>query len=125
MNQKRRVLIVEDEIVVALFLEDLLADLGYHVAGVVSHLDDALTRETDYDLAVLDVHINGRNVFDFADMLAGRDIPFVFATGYGERGIPERHRSRPVLQKPFQPGDLKRLLEEMSASWDGRKVSAA
>jgi len=47
MNQKHRVLIVEDEIVVAIFLEDLLADFGYHVAGVVSHLDDALTREID------------------------------------------------------------------------------
>ncbi|HEX4272159.1 MAG TPA: response regulator [Rhizomicrobium sp.] len=125
MNQKQRILIVEDEIVVAIFLEDLLADLGYHVAGVVSHLDDALTRETDYDLAVLDVHINGRNVFDFADILARRDIPFVFATGYGERGIPERHRSRPVLQKPFQPSDLKRVLEDLGPYWDGHKASAA
>lgn len=125
MNQKQRILIVEDEIIVAIFLEDLLADFGYQVAGVVSHLDDALTRETDYDVAILDVHINGRNVFDFADVLAGRDIPFVFATGYGERGIPERHRSRPVLQKPFQPSDLKRLLEDLGPSWDGHKVSAA
>lgn len=125
MTQKQRILIVEDEIIVAIFLEDLLADFGYHVAGVVSHLDDALTRETDYDVAILDVHINGRHVFDFADVLAGRGIPFVFATGYGERGIPERHRSRPVLQKPFQPSDLKRLLDELGASWDGRKVSAA
>ena len=124
MNQKQRVLIVEDEIVVAIFLEDLLADFGYHVAGVFSHLDDALTREIDYDVAILDVHINGRNVFDFADLLAGRGVPFVFATGYGERGIPERHRNRPVLQKPFQPGDLKRLLEDLGP-WDGHKASAA
>ena len=125
MNQKLRVLIVEDEIVVALFLEDVLAEFDYDVAGVVSHLDDAMARETDYDIALLDVHINGRNVFDFADLLAGRAIPFIFATGYGERGIPERHRSRPVLQKPFQPSDLKRVLEDLGPYWDGHKASAA
>ena len=111
MSGKRRVLIVEDEIVVALFLEDILAEFGYAVAGVVCHLDEAMAREPDYDVAVLDVHLNGRSVFDFADMLAAQGIPFVFATGYGERGIPERHRGRPVLQKPFQSDDLKRVLE--------------
>jgi CheY-like chemotaxis protein len=126
MDSKQRVLIVEDEIVVALFLEDVLAEFGYPVAGVVSHLDDAMTREADYDLALLDVHINGRNVFDFADQLAARGIPFIFATGYGERGIPERHRGSPVLQKPFQPADLKRVLDDMAASWrEDKKVSAA
>ncbi len=128
MNDKRRVLIVEDEIVVALFLEDILAEFGYVVAGVVTHLDDAMARETDYDVAVLDVHINGRNVFDFADLLAAREIPFVFATGYGERGVPERHRGRPVLQKPFQPEDLKRVLEQTGPSWNAagsHKSSAA
>jgi CheY-like chemotaxis protein len=108
-----RVLIVEDEIVVALFLEDLLGEFGYDVAGVVSHLDDALARPQDYDLAVLDVHLNGRNVFEFADRLAAGGTPFVFATGYGTRGIPDRHCARPVLQKPFRPEELKQVLAEM------------
>ena len=125
MNAKQRILIVEDEIIVALFLEDVLADFGYDVAGVVSHLDEAMAREPDYDIALLDVHINGRNIFDFADMLASRDIPFVFATGYGERGIPERHRCRPVLQKPFQPEDLRRILQETMPSLGEKKISAA
>ena len=71
------------------------------------------------------MHINGRNVFDFADLLAARDIPFVFATGYGERGIPERHRGRPVLQKPFLPEDLRRILQEAMPSLDEKKISAA
>jgi CheY-like chemotaxis protein len=118
-SAKPRVLIVEDEIVVALFLEDVLDEFGYHVAGVVTQLDDAMLREQDYDIAVLDVHINGRNVFDFADVLAGRGIPFVFATGYGERGIPERHRCNPVLQKPFQPDELKRILAGIAPPWRG------
>jgi CheY-like chemotaxis protein len=105
-----RVLIVEDEVIVALFLEDLLGEFGYEVAGVASHLDEAMAHAPDYDLALLDVHLNGRSVFDFADALAARGTPFVFATGYGERGIPDRHRSRPVLQKPFTPADLKHAL---------------
>ena len=128
-SAKPRVLIVEDEIVVALFLEDVLDEFGYQVAGVVTQLDDAMLRQPDYDIAVLDVHINGRNVFDFADVLAARGIPFVFATGYGERGIPERHRSNPVLQKPFQPDELKRILADISPSrrdgTAGTAVSAA
>lgn len=107
-----RVLIVEDEIIVALFLEDLLVDFGYEVAGVVSHLDQAMTHAADYDVAVLDVHINGRPVFDFADTLAARGTPFVFATGYGARGIPDRHAGRPVVQKPFQPEELKWVLTQ-------------
>lgn len=111
-----RILIVEDEIIVAMFMEDVLAEFGYEVAGVVSHLDEAMKRAQDYDLAVLDVHLNGRNVFDFADKLTAQEIPFIFATGYGERGIPERHRGCPVLQKPFQPADLKRALERLVAA---------
>jgi len=119
-----RVLIVEDEIVVALFLEDLLAEFGYEVAGIVSHLDDAMGRPNDYDVALLDVHLNGRNVFDFADRLAARGTPFVFATGYGARGIPDRHCARPVLQKPFRPDELKRALKEVVAEEGGRRGAA-
>jgi len=120
-----RVLIVEDEIIVALFLEDLLTEFGYEVAGVAGQLDDAMARAPDYDVAVLDVHLNGRDVFDFADNLAARGTPFVFATGYGERGIPERHSGRPVLQKPFQPGELKRALAQITAPGKNQKISAA
>jgi CheY-like chemotaxis protein len=112
----QRVLIVEDEIVVALFMEDILTEFGFSVAGVVGHLDQALARPRDYDIAVLDVHLNGKQVFDFADKLAAENVPFVFATGYGERGIPERHRTRPVLQKPFAPDDLRRALERAGAA---------
>ena len=113
MGAKPRVLIVEDEIIVALFMEDVLVEFGYEVAGVAGHLDEAAAWEPDYDMAVLDVHLNGHSVFDFADTLAVRGVPFAFATGYGERGIPDRHRGRPVLQKPFQPEDLRRVLEQI------------
>ena len=111
-EEKARVLIVEDEIVVALFLEDLLAEFGYEVAGVAARLEEALVRAEapDFVMAVLDVHLNGRDVFPLADRLAERGLPFIFATGYGARGIPERHAGRPVLQKPFLPADLSQAL---------------
>jgi CheY-like chemotaxis protein len=114
MRDVKRILIVEDEIVVALFMEDVLAEFGYQVAGVVAHLGEAMDRDIDYDGAVLDVHLNGKSVFDFADRLAQNGTPFVFATGYGERGVPERFAGRPVLQKPFSPEDLRRALDRIT-----------
>jgi CheY-like chemotaxis protein len=108
------VLVAEDEMLVALFIEDMLAEFGYRLAGVVSRLEEAMAHPADYDLAVLDVHLNGQPVFDFADRLAERGTPFVFATGYGARGIPERHRDRPVLQKPYMPENLKQALDRLT-----------
>jgi CheY-like chemotaxis protein len=113
-GQAPRVLVAEDEMLVALFIADMLAEFGYRLAGVVSRLEEAMAHPADYDLAVLDVHLNGRPVFDFADRLAERGTPFVFATGYGARGIPERHRDRPVLQKPYMPENLKQALDRLT-----------
>ena len=115
-TQAPRVLVAEDEIIVALFIEDVLAEFGYRVAGVVSRLDEAMEDPADYDLAVLDVHLNGKPVFGFADRLAAEGTPFIFATGYGERGIPERHRGRPVLQKPYMPENLKQALDRATGA---------
>jgi len=120
-----RILIVEDEIIVAMFLEDLLGDFGYEVAGVVSHLDDAMAHAPNYDLAVLDANLNGRSVFDFADVLAARNTPFIFATGYGARGIPDRYAGRPVVQKPFQPEELKWMLSQALESRGETNITAA
>jgi hypothetical protein len=105
------VLIVEDEIVVALFLEDALAELGYQVAGVASRLDEAMarTKAPDFAAAVLDVHLNGEDVFPLADRLAELQLPFIFATGYGARGIPARQGDScppcrsPGTAKAFSP----------------------
>jgi CheY-like chemotaxis protein len=109
---KPRVLIVEDEMIVAMFLEDVLAELGYPVAGTVSTIEDGLAKvgEGDFDVALLDVHVAGKEVFPLADRLAENDIRMIFATGYGERGLPDRYKGRPVLQKPFSPDELKKAL---------------
>jgi CheY-like chemotaxis protein len=88
----QRVLIVEDELIVAMLVEDWVADLGYEVAGVVGRLDDALAslRTCNFDLAILDVHLNGKLVFPFADALEAKGVPFLFATAYGKAGVPDR-----------------------------------
>ena len=109
---RKRVLIVEDEMVVAMLVEDMIGELGYEVAGVISRVDEAMkiADSGTFDFAVLDVHLNGRLIFPFADALSERNIPYIFATGYGERGIPPEHCKHPVLQKPFRAEDLKRAL---------------
>lgn len=111
-----RVLVVEDEMTVAMLIEDMVAELAYEVAAVVTRLEDAmqLVDSDSFDLAMLDVHLNGKTVFPFAAALEEREIPFLFATAYGPRGIPEQFRDRPVLQKPFGPVELKRALVELA-----------
>jgi CheY-like chemotaxis protein len=113
-----RVLVVEDEITVALLIEDMVSELAYEVAAVVPRLEIAMSLldSESFDLALLDVHINGKTVFPFAAELAARDIPFVFATAYGPRGIPEEFRGHLVLQKPFGPVELRRALMGLSGS---------
>src|ERR1043165_2544588 len=110
---KRRVLVVEDEMLIGMLLEDMLTDLGHEVAAVVPRLKEAMAavdRET-YDLAILDVHLHGESAFPVAEALIAKGTPFVFATGYGERGLPENYRGRPVLQKPFAKDDLERVVK--------------
>src|SRR4051812_2540132 len=113
-----RVLVVEDEMTVALLIEDMVSELAYEVAGVVPRLEDAmrLLDSESFDLAMLDVHIDGKTVFPFAAELEAREIPFLFATAYGSRGIPEEFRGHLVLQKPFGPVELRRALMDLAAS---------
>ena len=112
-NVAKRVLIVEDEMLIGMLLEDMLADIGLEVVAVISRVKEALAAVHDktFDLAILDVHLHGESAFPVADALIARGIPFVFATGYGERGLPETYRGRPVLQKPFSKDELDRVLK--------------
>ena len=117
MSGGRRVLVVEDEAIVAIFLEEVLEELGHEVAGVVSRLEDAMARanDKDFDLAILDVHLAGVAVYPLADVLAARHIPFVFTTGLGKDVIPAHLRDRPTLQKPFRAEDLSRTIATLVA----------
>ena len=111
-----RVLVVEDEMTVAMLIEDMVSELAYDVAGVVPRLEDAmrLLDSESFDLAMLDVHLNGKTVFPFAAELEARDIPFLFATAYGPRGIPAEFQDHLVLQKPFGPVELRRALMSLT-----------
>jgi len=110
-----RVLVVEDEMAVALLIEDMIAELAYETAAIVPRLEEAMEyREGDnFDLAILDVHLNGKMVFPFAAELEERDIPFLFVTAYGPRGVPEEFRHHHILQKPFGPLELRRALMDL------------
>ena len=99
----RRVLIVEDESLVAMLLETILEDMGCTPVGPASTVDEGLRMATDeaVDAALLDVNVAGRQVFPIAQVLKDRGVPFVFSTGYGEGGLPDEWRGQPTLQKPF------------------------
>ena len=108
----KRILIVEDEPMIRMLLEDMLGDLGYAIAGEAARVGEALdaVRSVDFDLAILDLMLEGEPSLPVADALAAGGRDFVFASGYGESGLPQAHRSRPILNKPFQSDELDRIL---------------
>jgi CheY-like chemotaxis protein len=100
----RRILVVEDESLVAMLIETILEDMGCAVIGPASSIDEALKMvadDADIDGALLDVNVAGREVFPVADALKARAVPFVFSTGYGEGGLPDHWRGQATIQKPF------------------------
>ncbi|MBW6423122.1 response regulator [Rhizobium sp. XQZ8] len=110
-----RILVVEDEMTIALMIEDMLIELGHEVIDLAMRLPQAedAASKADFDLAVLDVNLDGRKSFPVADILSGRGIPYVFATGYGGAGLDAAYSSRPVLTKPFMIDDLKAAIDAL------------
>lgn len=106
----RRVLVVEDEPIIAMALEDMLADFGCEVVGPASNLPDAqrLVESVAIDAAMLDININNGRSYVIADELRRRAVPFVFATGYGEEGI--EAGGAPVLRKPYRLAEVEAIL---------------
>jgi CheY-like chemotaxis protein len=103
-----RILVVEDEALVAMLVEDTLLDAGASVVGPVASVAEALALlETEVpDVAVLDLNLAGETSTPVADVLAARGIRFIVATGYGADGLPPGHADVPVLAKPYDPDDL-------------------
>ena len=110
-----RVLVVEDEMVIALLVEETLQELGCIVVGPVAKLDDALRLATDevLDVAILDVNIRGGHVYPVAEQLQARGVPFVLASGYEDWALHEAFRDRPRLTKPFTS---EALVEQVKAA---------
>jgi CheY-like chemotaxis protein len=107
-----RILVVEDEYLIRMLLEDMLADLGYEIAGAVGTIAEAsdLAANADVQCAILDVNLAGQEIYPVADILATRRVPFIFVTGYGEGSLAEPYRGRPALQKPFQAEQLQKTI---------------
>lgn len=108
-----RVLIVEDEPLVAILLEDMLGEFGCEIAGPAYSLEEAIAAarsEDPVDLAILDVNLRGAPVYPVAEVLVERSIRFVFASGYGTEGVDEKWRDWLSLPKPFTAQDVVRVL---------------
>ncbi|HZL38897.1 MAG TPA: response regulator [Pseudolabrys sp.] len=114
---KPRILVVEDEYLIRMLLEDMLADLGYEIAAAVGTIAEAcdVAAKGEFNAAVLDVNLDGQEIYPVAEVLAKRGLPFVFVTGYGENSLIEPYRNRPALQKPFQVEQLKAVLAGLIA----------
>ena len=112
----RHVLVVEDEMMILMMIEDMLADLGCESVTAAATVDQALAMidAQVFDVAMLDMNLDGDESYPVADALAARGVPFVFSTGYSEKSVRDDYRDRPVLRKPFKERDLidtvKRLL---------------
>ena len=113
----RRILVVEDETLIALMIEGILQELGCVVVGPVAKLGAALRLATEeaLDAAILDVAIRGGQVFPVAEQLLARGIPFVLASGYGDWSLPGNLRDQPRLTKPFARHELEQQVELLCA----------
>jgi CheY-like chemotaxis protein len=111
----RRVLVVEDETLVAMLVEDTLVDAGVVVLGPVATVSEslALLEKERPDLAVLDLNLAGETSEPVAEALIRLGVPFVVASGYGAAGLPQRLASAPVLAKPYAPEDLTAALARL------------
>jgi CheY-like chemotaxis protein len=114
----RNILVVEDEAVVSFLIEDLLLTFGcnavWHAANVCAAV--SILEKRTPDAAILDVNLAGETAYPVAARLAASGVPFVFATGYGRKGIAAEWQVRPVIQKPFDGNTLRQSLEAAIAT---------
>jgi CheY-like chemotaxis protein len=109
------VFLVEDEVMIRMMVADMLGELGYSIAAEAGEINEAirLAQSVEFDLAILDVNVNGKVISPVADLITARNRPFIFATGYGSSGLPAEYRDRPALQKPFQIETLGRMIDQV------------
>ena len=107
-----RVLVVEDEMMVSMLLQDMLSDIGCTAVGPATRVEPALKliEDAGFDVAILDVNLNGDETYPIAEALVARAIPFVFASGYSPGRLRRQYRSIPALAKPFRQRELEQTL---------------
>jgi CheY-like chemotaxis protein len=105
------VLLVEDEAIIRMMIAEMVEELGHRVVAEAGDIREAerLATAAQFDLAILDINVNGDSILPVAEIVARRNVPFVFASGYGATGLPEPFRNRPVLKKPF-------LIEQLASA---------
>jgi CheY-like chemotaxis protein len=108
----RRALVVEDEMLVAMMIEDMLADLGCKSVSSAATIDQALAliAAQAFDVAMLDMNLNGKDSHPVAEALSARGVPFFYATGNTGQSLREGYAGRPLLKKPFRQEDLVAML---------------
>jgi DNA-binding response OmpR family regulator len=118
LDEPHRILVVEDETLVAMLVEDALHEAGYAVIGPARTVSEAmrLLEDDPPHVVVLDLNLAGESSGIVADTLAARGIPFLLATGYGAAGVPAQHRNAPVLAKPYDPADLTAAVGRLCAA---------
>lgn len=110
-----RILVVEDDGMISSLVEEMLLDLGCDAVWCAEGTRQAaaILRAERPDAVLLDVNLPGEPGYALADTLVAAQIPFVFVTGYGQRGVPEPWADRPVIQKPFKLAALAAVLERV------------
>ena len=113
--ENKHILALEDEPVVAFLLEDMLLDAGAASVSVASRVceAEAIIAAEGIDAAILDVNVHGELSYPVADQLTAANLPFVFASGYGDREHPPRFASVPTLTKPYSAADLQRIFGQL------------
>ncbi len=119
----KRILVVEDQVLIAMLVEETLQDLGCELVGPVATLEDALAAVRQYQLdgALLDANLRGENTSRAAEALAGNAVPFILVTGYARRDAdPPAFKAAPRVQKPFEPDDLANRMVEIFGGGGGK-----
>jgi len=112
-----RAFVVEDETLVAIYLEDLLEELGCAVVGTAGQVSRAISQIETLrpDIAIIDINLAGEDAYPIASALTRHRIPFIFATGYGDGRLPPDWRHCPIIQKPYHKADLQRAMAQALA----------
>src|SRR5664279_3597078 len=118
----RQVLVVEDEMLVLIMIEDMLADLGCKSVASAATVEKALAliKAQVFDAALLDVNLNGNDSHSVAEALAARGVPFIYSTGNTGHSLREGYSNRPVLKKPFKYEELAAILGRLKLAPIGR-----
>ena len=111
----RKILLIEDEPMIAMLLEDFLDMFDYDSIGPAETVESAcaLVEAGGFDAAIMDINLNGETAWVVADMLKARAIPFAISSGTSDSDIPQAHKNAPLLTKPYMMADVETILDRL------------